>query len=179
MLAIVITSFIIHYIYAFPFLFNNQGSFNVSSFLPFITSPQNASDSQIEQVKQCFVPKAGRLPIKAPDCDLAAYDMNKDFDKSADYATFSRQPSAEYRLPRIYRSGSCLIYLDMVSDMDEDTIYTAEITAETMSLVSQCVGGPDRKPEDPHLGGVADIGIRQLLHVVVFGRDDSIAPSVS
>ena len=163
---------------AFPFLLDVKTSFNVSSFLPSITTPNNTSAILSQQLKECFEPRAGRSPIDERDCHLAAHEMNKDFDSYPDYIIFGRQPSAQLKLPKSYHAGSCMIYLDMVLDEDQDSIPSIEVTDDTVSLIGECVGGPDWPPDKPHLAGVIGVGKRQLLYVVVQGRDLDI-PRVS
>lgn len=84
--------------------------------------------------------------------------------------TFSRQASAQFQLPKTYRAGSCVVYLDMFKDTDEDTVRTRDVWKDAMSLNRECVGHSGEAAE--RLGGVTSVGRRRLLFVTIFGTGD-------
>lgn len=114
----------------------------------------------------CFEPKTGPLPLNYRDCEVAASEI--DPLRLTYPVTFSRRPYAQFKLPKSYRSGTCIIRLDMVHDTDEDRFPLLNVRGAAMELAQACVR-PDPSA-GPRLGGSVSVGPAKLLHVVMFGK---------
>ena len=178
MLRVLSVIFFTNFIHTSPLLLDNARlllNFSSPSLPPLITSLTNTSVFLGNQLKQCFQPGLGRLPTTYEDCEMAAYRMNSD--STGETMTFSRQPTAQMRLPRSWRAGTCVVYLDMLHDTDEDTLQTMEVLMEMLALNTECIGRQNL--EALRLGGLVSVGPKQLLHVVIFGREDPNGRKVS
>ncbi len=127
---------------------------------------------------ECYEPKIGRLPINFKDCQDAASQINPDF--KTQFFTFGRQSSEDpnyIKLPKSYRSGTCIIYLDMLQDTDQDLLTLPMVWKATTHLANECVG--QQAESALRLGGILGIPPRNLLHVVIFGRKYPVAATYS
>lgn len=154
------------FLYAFPLLLDDVISPNDSSIPPPIVAPGNTSLALGQQFIDCFEPKIGRLPTSYQDCEMAATEMLVDFVHGP--ITLSRRPIADIQLPKSYRAGTCVVYLDMLHDSDIVTLSTAEVLRDTMILNMNCVGRQDRITT--RLGGVIGVGSNSLLYITMYGR---------
>ena len=154
-------------VHSFPFPSNSPSLLNVSTISAFHSPSRNASTALGDQVKNCFESQTSRVTPDSVDCDSAILQMGRDFTR--EMMRFSRQSNADFKLPRSYRYGSCVVYLDMVHDADEDIVSTSRIVTDALSLNRECVHDPD--PWKYQLGGVISIWPKDLLYVVLFGRE--------
>lgn len=139
---------------------------NLSSASILNSFPTNTST--LSSAGYCFEPRIGRLPPNYRDCELTASQI--DPLRFTSPVTFSRRPEAQFKLPKSYRSGTCIIYLDMVQDTDEDRFPLIDVWDATMNLAHACV-----RPDPwagPRLGGFISVGPARSLCVVIFGRVD-------
>ncbi len=173
MLRTIIFTFLRTSVLAIPLHSNLSTLLNSSSASIFNFSPSRTSN--LSSAGNCFEPRSGRLPTNYHDCEEAASQINP---LSLPYPiTFSRRPEAQFKLPRSYRSRTCIIYLDMVQDTDEDTVLLLDVWGASMDLAHECVR---RNPwGSPTLGGYVSVGPAKLLHVVIFGREDPGAVGIA
>ena len=167
MLDILIVLLLAHLANTFPLLLDKPSLLNVSAFSLFNPPSRNSSAVLEDQRTHCLEPQIGRLKPDSRDCDVAISLMNKDF--THETMRFSRKPNADFKLPKSYRSGSCVFYLDMVHGADEDTVSTTQLMTDALTLNRNCVRDPD--PWKHQLGGVMSVWPRDLLYVVLFGGD--------
>ena len=78
---------------------------------------------------------------------------------------FSRRARGIFPLPQVFRSGTCVISVDVVHDADSDIFPLLVVNNAALDLAMECVGGSS------HVGGKKFIGPRQVVYVMVFGRN--------
>jgi len=116
--------------------------------------------------ENCFEPKPGRIVTNYRDCEQAAIQFNPE--SIVAQLIFSRGPSAQYKLPRSFRAGTCVMYLDMPFDEDYDTLTLPDIALVAGKLAMECTA----QGSSNAFGGIAAVGPKKLLHVEFFGRVD-------
>lgn len=141
---------------------------------PILTFPPFTINTTASIPDQCYDPEPGRLPTTFKDCHNAASQINPDQEtKSFTFGRpFSLAPNY-IKLPKSYRHGTCIVYLDMVHDTDRDSLTLSEVWRGTLHLAQECVG--QQAERALRLGGIMSIGPRKLLHVVMFGRQNQVA----
>ncbi|KAL8909362.1 MAG: hypothetical protein Q9171_005082, partial [Xanthocarpia ochracea] len=125
---------------------------------------------------QCFQqrqPKDVQLkPIRYSDCVKAAEKATIG-GKAGAPMHFSRDAHSGMQLPERWAHGSCVIRIDMKQQEDHDT-FTLFVVANAASLIAQKCS--DATPSSPGLGGLALIGPRKLVVMMVFGRTPGPPP---
>lgn len=142
---------------------HNTSMINTAAFIP----------------NECFEPDPQHLPTNFLDCQAAANQINPRH--KTQIFTFSRQSSTDpnhITLPQSYRSGTCIIYLDMVYGTDSESSLTLpEVYDASLHLARECAG---RQVEiAARLGGIMSIGSSNLLRIVIFGRQYPFASAQS
>ncbi|KAL8657999.1 MAG: hypothetical protein Q9202_007639 [Teloschistes flavicans] len=118
--------------------------------------------------QQCFnqrKPHEVQLkPISYADCVGAARKI-ADGDKAGAPMHFSRDPSAGMGVPEWWAYGNCVVRIDVLKEGDEDT-FNLFVVANAASLIAQkcSVRGT------PGLGGLAVIGPKKVVMIVIYGR---------
>lgn len=121
----------------------------------------------------CFNPT--KIPPFAPtdkaDCE-AALDSWVRGQSLLQPRTFSRSaPSVEdVQLPLQKVSGSCTIYVNVISEEGEDVLTLAEVYAELLGpdgVMKNCLG----QVRMPAIGGRMSLGAKGVLRVVVTGAE--------
>ena len=100
------------------------------------------------------------------DCINAAWKItvNEINPKASRY--FSRvpgRPNHDFLLPDVFISGSCAIYVDVVSEAEYDIFSLMELQQVALELVDDCV------KLRPHLGGDELAGPKQVTKMLIFG----------
>lgn len=149
--------------FATPFQLDTPPSLNIPSLANFSTG------------SDCFE-ESHHLPTNHRDCETAVSQI----DDSADsrILIFSRMLDAEIKLPKSYRSGTCVIYLDMAHDADFDMLSLPQVAYAALGLVFQCVTRQMAMGKQP-LGGITKVGPKKLLNIVMFGRTSTPADTQS
>ncbi len=139
-----------------------------------LTSPPFIVNTTTSIPDQCYEPKPGRLPTTFRDCQHAASQINPDHEtKSFTFGRpFSLLPNY-IELPKSYRHGTCIVYLDMAHDTDQDSLTLLEVGRGTLHLAQECIG--QQAESALRLGGIMSVGPRKLLYIVMFGRQDQVA----
>lgn len=117
------------------------------------------------------LPRERAWPINFKDCEVATDAIIGDKDRTQKY-TFSREPVATkfyYPLPATFRYRSCVVFLDMNNNSDQDTVRLSIVEATAFVLAHKCSG--EEKPVDQY-GGMATVGVaaKDLINVWVYGR---------
>ncbi|KAL8777824.1 MAG: hypothetical protein Q9213_007695 [Squamulea squamosa] len=76
---------------------------------------------------------------------------------------FSRKPNVGYELPEQWIYRSCLLYLDMVDDDEEETTSFKDVAVAAGTVMVGCVVRP------PHMGGTQYVGPKRVMNVTLFG----------
>ena len=96
------------------------------------------------------------------DCTRAIAEMDKGTGTRP--YIFGRGDDVNYKLPRTFISGTCLVNLDMVYDDDRDTLPFLAIKDVARDLATRCIDGSVFK-----VGGVASVSPRKLLYITIMG----------
>lgn len=142
---------------ASPFLLSTAINNSTSLSVVNVTSPDVGPEN-------CFEPNPNYLPTNYRDCESAMLQLNPHGTVSE--LIFSRMSLANgYKLPRFFRSGTCVLYLDMVYDDDFDTMTLGDVATIASQLALQCTVTVSSNA----LGGVARVGPKQLMCVELMG----------
>ena len=111
------------------------------------------------------------MPIYKPatyiDCVNAIWNIGKDVKDPRATKNFNRHtedPEADFSVPVLFLSNTCMISIDVGKEDDHDTLSIIDLQAKAVELVDECV-----KPR-PHLGGKVWVGRKQVIRVIVFGE---------
>ena len=134
-------------------------------------SPPNTSPSTLPRVSSlkgdvdCFDPSADPrlIPPQNEDCLQAVLLIRQigHLTRPIELARGSRGP---FPLPQVFRSGTCVISVDVVHDTDNDIFPLWVVHNAASDIATDCVGGPSR------VGGGKFIGPKQVVYVMVLGR---------
>ena len=138
----------------------------------FILLPFLAATTLARQDVTCFGPdEPGIVPTTYHTC----YEIIKFLAHSKRMKLpirFSRIPGLGYKLPEQWKSGNCVLQVDLDSDADDDTTTFEQIAIETGVVLLACVASP------PHVGGTRYVGPKSVMNVTVFGIDVDM-PAIS
>lgn len=123
---------------------------------------------------ECFdapLPREHSVPISNfTDCEVASFDIIGSRARSQIYV-FSRKPSTDpdhFQLPATFRTGTCVIHLDVEHEDDEDTVRLGYVESTAWVLAHKCSGleNPEQR-----WGGTAtvSVGAQDLIRVWVYG----------
>ena len=135
----------------------------------FNSALRNASTLQITNPAfpnneySCFNPEPGHLPTNILDCQSASFEILKGRRVTWDY-TFSRGDRGNFKLPAFFRSGTCLISLDMLYDDQMDRLTVLEVQETALNLALRCTNSPDFKT-----GGIVAMGPKNVLYITIIG----------
>ncbi|CAD6567775.1 MAG: hypothetical protein ASARMPREDX12_009455 [Alectoria sarmentosa] len=156
-----------------PNLLNVSSSHGVS--LPTLGDPSNN-----DEYGDCFnpaTPRRGLYPAKEQDCLNAAkelYNLRDPFRP----ITFARRNNVGFRLPKVVRSGTCVISIDVMRDSDKDFFKPWLVYITARDIAHRCTQGAFR------FGGRNVTGPKEVVDVLVFGRiwpieKGAIEPTIS
>ena len=143
------------------FNLSNTSSSNGSSLSVLNTSSTNIGNDE------CFTQRASHwelYPVRFEDCYHALKELYE-FQNPFRGVTFARRKDVGFRLPRIFRNGSCVISIDVMDDADSDKFKPIEVYSKASQLAFRCTEG------DFRFGGRAKIGPLEVVNVLVFGRE--------
>jgi len=105
-------------------------------------------------------------PIMLDCLNVASFIIHGD--KSSAPMTFSRNPSRGFRVPYSWDHlpGTCVVYIDMISNADEDTFPMTWIASKVADIVETCLMDHPM----PGLGGRDLVGPKQRMRVFMGGR---------
>ena len=104
------------------------------------------------------------IPPQPEDCIQAALPI-RHIGSLASPLVFSRQPVGTFLLPQVFRSGTCVISVDVVRDTDADLFPLWVVNNAALDLAIDCAGGPS------DVGGKMFVGPKQVVYVMLFGRN--------
>ena len=151
---------------------------NASS--PQTTDPTNSINvpttnaSTLHGIPECFdapLPRERSVPISNfSDCEAATYDIVGARIRTQ-LCIFSRKPSTDldhYQLPATFRTGTCVVHLDMEYPNAEDTVRLSYVESTAWVLAHKCSGL--EKPGDKWGGTMTvSVGAKDLIRVWVYG----------
>ena len=150
---------------AFPLL----NSFNLSN-----TSSSDAPSLSILNIPSndishddCFNPTASHRelhPVRFNDCFNALKELYE-FQNPFRPVIFARRKHVGFKLPNIFRSGSCVISIDVLKDADSDRFRPILVHSKARDIALRCTEGTFR------FGGRAKAGPLNVVDVLVFGRE--------
>lgn len=155
---------------------------NAIGFLPAnnsTTSLSNLSASN-DEYDDCFDPRASRrglYPTNIRDCFNAARYIVQHIEPFRP-VSFARRQGVGFKLPRVVRSKTCVISIDVMQDDEEDVFVPLLVFSAATDLASRCTQGMF------DLGGRTTVGPRKVVNVVILGRfwapaDEGLEPTVS
>ena len=163
-------AFVFLYFYGFSIF---AATLRLSTPNPSKTPPFNAAGllsrtihSNGDEFDGCFnpaTPYGGFYPPIEQDCLNAAKDMFDDRDPFKP-TTFARRSYAGFDLPRVFRNGTCVISIDVMSDDVEDQFKPWLAYSTALDLSRRCTQGELR------FGGRLATGNSKVVDVLVFGR---------
>lgn len=131
----------------------------------------------------CYDPPLPRemlYPYVSSDCDEANDQIIGSRNKWAPYI-FSRKPSTDphwYQLPVKYTYGSCVIFIDMKNDKDEDSVRVTYVASSAWVLAHKCSG--EENPEYRYGGFMTvSVGAADLISINVYGRPSGQSPTLA
>lgn len=131
----------------------------------------------------CYDPPLPRemlYPYVSSDCDEANDQIIGNRNKWAPYI-FSRKPSTDphwYQLPVKYIYGSCVIFIDMKNDKDEDSVRVTYVASSAWVLAHKCSG--EENPEYRYGGFMTvSVGAADLISINVYGRPSDRSPTLA
>ncbi|MCJ1453902.1 hypothetical protein MMC28_004251 [Mycoblastus sanguinarius] len=132
------------------------------------------SSLNLNSQAQCFdriPPGQQSYPATFSDCLYTLPEIIGNRDPMQSY-TFARHPVYSlyyYHLPFILKYQTCLIYLNMVNDGDEDTVPVGIVESAASVLAYRCAGGQGL---DYDHGGRMTVGPpgRDLIRISIYGR---------
>lgn len=130
-----------------------------------LLTPNDASDNDGDS--DCFnpaIPREGLYPARTEDCFNAAKDLFAVRDPFR-AITFARRPRVGFQLPKVFRSGTCVISIDVMNDDDKDVFKPWLVYITAREIASRCTEGAFR------FGGRTMTGPKMVVDVLVFGRD--------
>ena len=77
---------------------------------------------------------------------------------------FGRGERATYKLPKMFRSGTCVLNLDMVYEDQVDRLSLIQVREAALDLALRCTSG--------HLfnsGGILAVEPNNILYITIFG----------
>ena len=140
-----------------------SNSFNLSN--TFSSDTPSLSIVNVE-TDDCFNPTASHrelYPVRFYDCNRALHELYN-FQNPFRRVTFARRYNVAFKLPRVFRDGSCVISIDVVNDEDRDKFKPIEAYYKARGLAFRCTEGPVR------FGGRAKAGPLKVVNVMVSGR---------
>ena len=143
------------------FNLSNKSSSDVSS-LSIVNVPSNDVSHD-----DCFNPTASHrklYPVRFHDCNNALNELY-DFQNPYRLMTFARRVSVGFKVPSVFRDGSCVISIDVMNDADSDRFRPIEVHSKAKEIASRCTEG------DLRFGGRAKTGPLKVVDVLVFGRE--------
>ena len=146
-----------------------SNSFNLSN-----TTSSDASSLSISNIPsndigndECFNPTTshrGLYPVRFEDCYKALGELH-DFQYPFRPVIFARRKHVGFKLPRVFRNGSCIISIDVINDADSDRFRPIMVYSKARELALRCTEGASR------FGGRAKTGPLMVVDVLVFGRE--------
>ena len=132
---------------------------------PNTAPPSLPGVSSLKGDEDCFDASADPrlIPAQMEDCLEGALQIRQ-VGSLTRPLTFSRQSRGIFQLPHVFRSGTCVISVDVVHDADRDTFPLWVINNAALDLAMECVG------QSFHVGGKKFVGPNQVVYVMVFGR---------
>jgi len=131
----------------------------------------------------CYDPPLPRellYPYVMSDCEEASDQIIGNRNKWAAYI-FSRKPSTDphwYQLPVRYTHGSCVIFIDMKNDKDEDSVRVTYVASSAWVLAHKCSG--EENPEYRYGGFMTvSVGAADLISINVYGRPSGQSPTLA
>ena len=112
----------------------NQVSLAYPSHLPLISLPFLNVSSNANEDGDCSdpaKPRRGLFPANEQDCVNAANEMFY-FTDPFRLILFARAPRAGFKLPKVFRNGTCVISIDVVNDADRDRFKPWLIAADAI-----------------------------------------------
>lgn len=144
-------------------------SFNLSN-----TSSSDASSLSISNIASndlrhddCFNPTASHrelYPVRFDDCFNALTELYE-FKNPFRPVIFARRQHVGFKLPNVFRKGSCVISIDVTNDADSDRFRPILVHSKARDLALRCTEG------DFRFGGRAKAGPLKVVDVLVFGRE--------
>ena len=110
-------------------------------------------------------PSSPLIPITYHDC-FQIIKFIVQHDRIERPTLFSRKPHLGYHLPDQWRSGSCVMRLDMNDDAgpdEEETATFKDIVGAAATVMLGCV------VPAPHFGGTQCVGAKNVMNVTIFG----------
>lgn len=151
-----------------PSIFANP----LQHYLPTLLTPEPQNYTMLPPVNMtdsdespCFLPSPERLPVNYQDCQVAIADMYRGSNMRV--YTFGRGPRSSgvtYRLPKTFHVRTCVLYLDMVHNDDQDRLSFFQVREVAQSLAVLCTNGYFFR-----VGGIQAVEPRQLLYITIFG----------
>lgn len=114
----------------------------------------------------CFnppTPRRGLYPAEEQDCLNAAHDLYNVRDPFHPI-TFARRNNVGFKLPKVFRSGTCVISIDLLDDRESDKFKPILVYTTAVDIAHRCTQGAFR------LGGRTRAGPKKVVDVLVFGR---------
>ena len=100
--------------------------------------------------------------LKSLDCLNAAEELIKDRRAHVSMA-FGRRAGGNFKLPWRARRKSCVVIVDTLNDVDNDSIVLWEVYKTALDRIGQCTTGEHK------LGGIETVGPKKVVHVFVLG----------
>lgn len=121
--------------------------------------------SSLKEGEDCFNASADPrlIPALMEDCLEGALQIRQ-VGSITRNLVFSRHSRGIFPLPQAFRSGTCVISVDVVHDADKDIFPLWVVNNAALDLMMECVGGSF------HVGGKKFVGPNQVVYVMVFGR---------
>lgn len=142
-----------------PSLLNTSSANKVS-----LSIPNNSSND--DAFGDCFnptTPRRGLYPANEQDCLNAVQDLLSIKDVFRPI-TFARRGKAGFRLPRVVRSATCVISIDVMYDEDKDYFHPYLLYTAAVDIAHRCTQSTFR------FGGRNTAGPKRVVNVLVFGR---------
>ena len=141
--------------------------------LPWLINMSIPNTSSTIAEKDCFDAASDPrlIPASLYDCLHAAQQITQKGSLTRPITLTRRNTKRVFRLPQVFRSGTCIISVDVDNDDDEDKFPIGTVHQAALDLSMRCVGG------FYHNGGKIFVGPRKLLYVTVFGRTPPPAPT--
>ena len=139
-----------------PSLLNSSASDAVSL--------SNLNDSSNND--DCFnpaTPRRGLYPAEEQDCLDAANELLKVRDPFHP-TSFGRRNNVGFKLPKVFRNGTCIISIDVLDDRERDKFKPFLVYTAAVDIAHRCTQGAFR------LGGRTRAGPKEVVDVLVIGR---------
>ena len=142
------------------------------------TSPPNTAPPTLPRVSSlkgdgdCFDASAHPrlIPAQMEDCRQAAL-LIQEIGQLTRPVTLSRHSRGNFPLPQVFRSGTCVITVDVVHDADSDRFPLWVVNNAALDLAGDCV------ERSFHVGGKKFVGPNQIVYVMIFGRNPPPPPT--